>query len=127
MKDKDNTMFLLEMVVQTVGGMINEAIGIYEEEEVAQKYLEEALQIFSSPSVVFNILPVPVNVKPPIFEMTKQSGATADMAIAVDLYSLYNDGIIEQMVDEDGCFSYQLSRKYQGALEDFMGKGLDFG
>ena len=119
-------MFILEMVVQTAGGMINEPIGIYEKEEEAQEYLEEALRIFATPSVVFNILQVPVNIRPPILDVQKKSNVTAGIAIAADLYTLYNDGIIEQMVDEDGSFSYQLSRKYQGTLEDFIEKGLDF-
>lgn len=123
---KEDMMFILEMVVQTAGGMINEPIGIYEKEEEAQEYLEEALRIFATPSVVFNILQVPVNIRPPILDVQKKSNVTADIAIAADLYTLYSDGIIEQMVDEDGSFSYQLSRKYQGTLEDFIEKGLDF-
>ena len=123
--DNEDVMFVLEMVIQTAGGMVNEPIGIYDTMEEANEWLEEAKQVFNS-TVVFNVLPVPCNVKPPILDIEgKAKNTTGDLMVGLELYELYEAGIIQQMVDEDGCFSYQLSNKHQATLEKFISKGFE--
>ena len=122
---KEDMMFVLEMVIQTAGGMVNEPIGIYDTEEQANGWLEEASKVFNS-TVVFNVLPVPCNVKPPILDIEKNAkDSTSDLMIGMELYELYEGGIIQQMVEEDGSFSYQLSNRHQATLEKFISRGFE--
>jgi hypothetical protein len=122
---KEDMMFVLEMVIQTAGGMVNEPIGIYDTEEQASEWLEEASKVFNS-TVVLNVLPVACNVKPPILDIeSKAKNTTGDLMVGLELYELYEAGIIQQMVDEDGCFSYQLSNKHQATLEKFISRGFE--
>ena len=118
-----DTVFLLEMVVQTATGMINEPIGAYENEEDCQKYLQEAQSVFNS-SVVFNVIPMKINERPPILEIEKSRQSPSDLMIGLELFELYDIGVIEQMVDENGDFSYQLSNKSQAALEKMISKNF---
>lgn len=114
-----NYIFVLEMMIQTIDGMLNEPIGAYSTEENAQEWLEKAQQRFASDSVVFNIIPVKLDDKPPILEISDE---VMDKGVAYQLVELYNKDIFDQMVDEDGNFTYQLKGKYQKGMEKAMSK-----
>ena len=112
-------IFILEMMINTVDGVMNEPIGAYSTEEEAQSWLEEAQQRFTADSVVFNIIPVKLDDKPPILEITEE---VMDKSVAYQLIELYNKEIFDQMVEEDGSFTYQLKGKYQKIMEKAMSR-----
>tara|TARA_B100002019_G_scaffold293174_1_gene319143 strand:+ start:302 stop:670 length:369 start_codon:yes stop_codon:yes gene_type:complete len=112
-------IFILEMMVQTIDGMINEPIGAYSTEEEAQKWLEAAHDRFTADTVVFNIIPVKLDDKPPVLEFSEEM---MDKSVAHQLFDLYDKDVFEQMVDEDGNFTYQLKGKYQKSMEKIMSK-----
>ena len=110
-------IFILEMMIQTIDGVMNEPIGAFSTEEEAQTWLEEAQQRFTADTVVFNVIPVKMDEKPPILEITDE---VIDKGIAYQLAELYNKDIFDQMVEEDGSFTYQLKGKYQKIMETAM-------
>lgn len=112
-------IFILEMMVQTIDGVINEPIGAYSTEEEAQKWLEAAHDRFTAETVVFNIIPVKVDDKPPILEFSEEM---MDKSVAHQLFDLYDKDVFEQMIDEEGNFTYQLKEKYQKGMEKIMSK-----
>ena len=61
----DDYIYILEMMVQTIDGTMNEPIGAYSTEEEAQKWLEASHDRFTADTVVFNIIPVKLDDKPP--------------------------------------------------------------
>ena len=85
----------------------------------AQEWLEKAQRGLPADSVVFNIIPVKLDDKPPILEISDE---VMDKSVAYQLFELYNKDIFEQMVDEDGNFTYQLKGKYQKGMEKIMSK-----
>ena len=120
----DDYIYILEMMVQTIDGMMNEPIGAYSTEEEAQKWLENAHDRFTADTVVFNIIPVKLDDKPPILELTEDF---LEKSVANQLVELYNKDIFEQMVEEDGSFTYQLKAKYQKNMESAISKNLKRG
>jgi len=114
-------VYLLEMVVQTLEGIINEPIGIYTTEQECNKWLNEAQKTFDD-NVVFNVLPIELDKKPPILDISK---SLTDKGIAFQLIELYNKDVFEQMVEPDGTFCYQLKGKYKSALEKIISKRFD--
>lgn len=120
----DDYIYILEMMVQTIDGMMNEPIGAYSTEEEAQRWLEAAHDRFTSDTVVFNIIPVKLDDKPPILELTEDF---LEKGLAYQLVELYNKDVFEQMVEEDGSFTYQLKAKYQKNMESAISKNLKRG
>ena len=84
------------MMVQTIDGMINEPIGAYSTEEEAQKWLEAAHDRFTADTVVFNIIPVKLDDKPPVLEFSEEM---MDKSVAHQLFDLYDKDVFEQMVN----------------------------
>ena len=117
-------VYILEMMVQTIDGIMNEPIGVFTEEDDAAKWLEESKKIFTSETVVFNILPQQLDTKPPLLEITSE---VKDKSVAYQLAELYDKDVFEQMVEEDGTFSYQLKSKYQNYMEKYIAKRFDRG
>ena len=112
-------IYIVEMLIQTIDGMVNEPIGAYTTEEEAVKWLKEAQETFKSDTVVMNILPLQLDRKPPMLEMTK---SILDSGVAYQLVELYNKDVFDQMVEEDGSFTYQLKARYQKGMETAMSK-----
>jgi len=115
-------VYILEMVIQTVDGIVNEPIGVFSEEEDAEKWMIECQENFKSSTVMFNILPYQMDVKPPLLEMTE---GVMDKTVAYQLAELYDKDVFEQMVESDGTFSYQLKSKYQNCMENYIAKKFD--
>lgn len=115
----NNYIYVLEMMVQTIDGVMNEPIGGYSTEEEAQRWLEEAQDRFTSDTVIFNIIPMKLDEKPPILEISEE---VMDKGVGYQLVELYNKDIFEQMVEEDGSFTYQLKGKYQKIMEKAMSR-----
>ncbi len=112
-------IYILEMTVQTIDGMINEPIGAFSTEKNAQKWLKKAQDTFVSETVIFSILPLKLDGKPPILEISEE---ITSRGVAHQLCELYNKDVFDQMVEEDGTFTYQVKRKYQNSMEKTMSR-----
>jgi len=115
-------IYILEMVVQTIDGTMNEPLGAYSSEKEAEQWLKRAQKTFVSENVVFNILPLDIDKKPPILSLSEQ---VKERGMIYQLIELYDRGIFEQMVEQDGSFSYQLKDKYKNSLEKIISKRFD--
>ena len=82
------------MMIQTIDGVLNEPIGAFTEEEEADKWLEECKKCFSNNTTAFSILPIEVDTKPPLLEITSE---ISEKNIAYQLTELYNQGIRGKM------------------------------
>ena len=112
-------IYILEMTVQTIDGMINEPIGAFSTEKNAQEWLKKAQDTFVSETVIFSVLPIKMDGKPPILEISQE---VIDRGVAYQLSELYNKDVFDQMVEEDGTFTYQIKRKYQSGMEKTMSR-----
>lgn len=117
-------VYILEMMVQTIDGIVNEPIGVFTSEEEAGDWLKECQNTFKTETVVFSILPQQLDAKPPLLEMTQ---TIHDSSVGHQLVDLYHKDVFEQMIESDGSFSYQLKPKYQNCMEKYIGKRFDKG
>jgi hypothetical protein len=117
-------VYILEMMVQTIDGIVNEPIGVFTSEEDADKWMKECQDTFKSDTVIFSILPQELDAKPPLLEMTQ---TVHDSSVGHQLLELYNKDVFEQMIESDGSFSYQLKPKYQNCLEKYIARRIDRG
>jgi hypothetical protein len=47
-------VYILEMMVQTIDGIVNEPIGVFTSEEDADKWMKECQDTFKSDTVIFS-------------------------------------------------------------------------
>ena len=118
-KKMSDYIYILEMTVETIDGMINEPIGAFSTEKNAQKWLKKAQDTFTSKNIVLSVLPVQLDSKPPILEISEE---VIDRGVGYQLTELYNKDVFDQMVEEDGTFTYQVKRKYQNSMEKTMSR-----
>jgi hypothetical protein len=112
-------LWLLELVINTENnGYVNEPIGIYTSREKAILYSKKVTSGFESKAEC-NVLPIFLDEAPPILDFIKQ---TKKDALGEGLYSLYEIGAFEQMVEADGSFSYSLKKDFQTKLENVISK-----
>ena len=112
-------IYILEMTIETIDGIVNEPIGAFSTEKNAQKWLKKAQDTFVSENVVLSVLPVKLDSKPPILEISEE---VIDRGVGYQLTELYNKDVFDQMVEEDGTFTYQVKRKYQNSMEKTMSR-----
>jgi|TARA_R100000479_G_C6293730_1_gene167591 hypothetical protein len=118
----DNYVFIVEMVIQTFEGQVNEPIGVYSTEEEASGWISKAQEMFTSGAVVFNMLPIEMDAEPPLLKLTK---SFVKDTLAMQLVEMYDRDVFEQMVDEKGNFTYQLKDKYKKTMEKLMLERFD--
>ena len=112
-------VYILEMMIQTIDGVLNEPIGVFTDEKDADKWLKECKKCFSNKTTAFSVLPIEMDIKPPLLEMTSE---ISEKNIGHQLAELYNQDIFEQMIEPDGSFSYQIKDKYKSSMEKAMGR-----
>jgi len=118
---KNKPVYILEIVINTQhNGYVNEPIGVYSSEEKADFFMRKAISGFES-KVECNILPVFLDEAPPILEYVKEA---KEDAVNEVLYSLYEAGAFEQMVEPDGSFSYSLKKDFQSSLEKTISRRI---
>lgn len=123
-KEGKITLYLLEMIIDNEDTVVCEPIGIYSSFDLANKYLDKVhglLAVASNKTVVLNVLKFDLDDKPQVLE----NKTVLNDVIAEQLYSLYSSNILEQMIDTDGTFSYQLTKKYKKLLEKVIDKQQD--
>lgn len=120
---KSKPVWILELVIRTEdGAYINEPIGVYSSETIANRYLDMVMsKIFNKSNIECSLIPVFLDEAPPMLEIIEESTAgITNKAI----YELYNIGAFEQMVEPDGTFSYVLTKDFKNNLEKAISKNI---
>ena len=116
-----NVVWFLELLIKTHGdGFVSEPIGAFSTEKEAYKYLKKANDKFG-PDTECSLIPIFLDESPPILEYANQ---TKEEVTGEVLYSLYKNGVLEQMVEEDGTFSYYLGADFQSSLEKTISRRI---
>ena len=74
-------------------------------------------------TISFNILRFDMNDKPSILKMKD----VAMQFIGEELFGMFQQGMLEQMVEPDGSFSYVVTDKFKAPLEDAITRFHDEG
>ena len=113
-KDKKMTVYLLEMLITTSERIVSEPLGVYDTMKKAKMQMKKVEKIRpESENVSFSILKFEMNDKPSILKMKE----IAMQFIGEELFGMFQQGMLEQMVEPDGSFSYVVTDKFKAPLE----------
>ena len=108
------TVYLLEMLITVPDRVVSEPLGVYDTMKKAKMQMKKVEKIRpEAESVSFNIVKFEMNEKPSILKMKE----VAMQYIGEELFMMFHQGMLEQMVEPDGSFSYVVTDKFKGALE----------
>ena len=109
------TVYILEMMITATDRVVTEPLGVYDTMRKAKINLNKVEKIRpETESVSFNIVKFEMNEKPSILKMKE----VAMQYIGEELFMMFHQGMLEQMVEPDGSFSYVVTDKFKGALEN---------
>ena len=106
--------YILEMLITTNSQIVSAVLGTYDSAEKAEDFAEKMRHLRpESQDVSFNVLPFVLNDNPSLLKIKE---------IAKDFYGeellrMYKHGILDQMVNPDGSFSYVVTDSFKNALE----------
>ena len=108
------TVYILEMMITATDRVVTEPLGVYDTMRKAKINLNKVQKIRpETESVSFNIVKFEMNEKPSILKMKE----VALQFIGEELFGMFQQGMLEQMVEPDGSFSYVVTDKFKGPLE----------
>jgi len=114
-KDRKMTVYLLEMLITSPDRVVSEPLGVYDTMRKAKSHMEKVERLRpESESVSFNILKFEMNDKPSILKMKE----IAMQYIGEELFMMFQQGMLEQMVEPDGSFTYVVTDKFKKPLEN---------
>jgi len=106
--------YILEMLITNNSQIVSEVLGVYDSIEKAEKFAEKMRNLRpESHDVSFNVLPFALNDSPSLLKIKE---------IAKDFYGeellrMYQHGILDQMINTDGSFSYVVTDNFKNVLE----------
>ena len=113
-KDKKMTVYLLEMLITTTDRIVSEPLGVYDTMKKAKSHMQKVEKLRpETETISFNILRFDMNDKPSILKMKD----VALQFIGEELFGMFQQGMLEQMVEPDGSFSYVVTDKFKAPLE----------
>lgn len=107
-------VYILEMMITSPERVVTEPLGVYDTMEQANINLD--LVRNSRPETLdisYNIIKFEVNEAPSILKIKEK----AMQCIGYELLEMFHQGMLEQMVEADGTFSYVVTDRFKGALE----------
>ena len=108
------TVYLLEMLITTPDRIVSEPLGVYDTMRKAKSQMQKIQKVRpESENLSFSILKFEMNDKPSILKMKE----IAMQYIGEELFGMFQQGMLEQMVEADGSFSYVVTDKFKGSLE----------
>lgn len=108
------TVYLLEMLITTPDRIVSEPLGVYDTMRKAKSQMQKIEKIRpESENLSFSILKFEMNDKPSILKMKE----VALQFIGEELFGMFQQGMLEQMIEPDGSFSYVVTDKFKGPLE----------
>ena len=123
-KDKKMTVYLLEMLITTTDRIVSEPLGVYDTMKKAKSHMQKVEKLRpETETISFNILRFDMNDKPSILKMKD----VALQFIGEELFGMFQQGMLEQMVEPDGSFSYVVTDKFKRPLEDAITRFHDEG
>lgn len=112
-------LYLLELIISTADRIVCEPLGIYDSNKLAKENLKKLEKVRpSSDSFEYNIVSFTLNNSPSILK-------AKDMAMEFfgdELLNMYQSGMIDQMIEPDGSFSYVITGQFKTALEKAMAR-----
>lgn len=93
-----------------------EPIGVYSSLENAVKYINE-LKKFNS-TYVFDVLEYEVDCAPHLLNFLNKEKESYENMIEEDIMNLMNQGLLDQLIGEDGHFYYSITEKGKKYLND---------
>ena len=107
------TVYLLEMLITVPDRVVSEPLGVYDTMKKAKNANEKVEKIRpESENVSFNIMKFEMNDKPSILKMKE----VAMQFIGEELFGMFQQGMLEQMVEPDGSFSYVVTDKFKSPI-----------
>jgi len=108
------TVYLLEMLITTTDRIVSEPLGVYDTMKKAKSHMQKVEKLRpETETISFNILRFDMNDKPSILKMKD----VALQFIGEELFGMFQQGMLEQMVEPDGSFSYVVTDKFKAPLE----------
>tara|TARA_Y100000004_G_C8608675_1_gene283750 strand:+ start:70 stop:444 length:375 start_codon:yes stop_codon:yes gene_type:complete len=108
------TVYLLEMMITTPDRVVCEPLGVYDTMKKAKSHLQKVQKVRpETENISFNIMRFEMNDKPSILKMKE----VAMQYIGEELFGMFQQGMLEQMVEPDGSFTYVVTDKFKTALE----------
>ena len=108
------TVYLLEMLITSQDRIVSEPLGVYNTMRKAKSNLEKIEKIRpETENISFNIMKFEMNDKPSILKMKE----IAMKYCGEELFNMFQQGMLEQMIEPDGTFSYVVTGKFKSALE----------
>ena len=118
------TVYLLEMLITTPDRIVSEPLGVYDTMKKAKSHMQKVEKLRpETETISFNILRFDMNDKPSILKMKD----VALQFIGEELFGMFQQGMLEQMVEPDGSFSYVVTDKFKAPLEDAITRFHDEG
>ena len=107
-------VYILEMMITAPDRVVTEPLGVYDTMRKAKINMNKVRD--SRPeteSISYNIMEFEMNEKPSILKMKE----IAMQYIGEELFGMFQQGMLEQMVEADGSFSYVVTDKFKSSLE----------
>lgn len=103
-------MHYVIIAISTYNDTVNvEPIGVYSSLENAVKYINE-LKKFNS-VYVFDVLEYEVDCAPHLLKFLNKEKESYENMIEEDIINLMNQGLLDQLIGEDGHFYYSITEK----------------
>ena len=107
-------VYILEMMITAPDRVVTEPLGVYDTMRKAKINMNKVRD--SRPeteSISYNIMEFEMNENPSILKMKE----IAMQYIGEELFGMFQQGMLEQMVEPDGSFTYVVTDKFKGSLE----------
>lgn len=103
-------MFYVIIMISNQSDTISvEPIGVYSSLKNAMKYINELKNI--NPYYVYDILEYEVDKEPLILNFLKKEKESYEKMLEEDIINLMKQGLIDQLVGEDGHFYYSITKE----------------
>ena len=109
-----SAVYILEMMITAPDRVVTEPLGVYDTMRKAKINMNKVRD--SRPeteNISYNIMEFKLNEKPSILKMKE----IAMQYIGEELFGMFQQGMLEQMVEPDGSFTYVVTDKFKTALE----------
>jgi hypothetical protein len=121
---KDTTVYIIVMIEEYKDALNIEPVAVYSSLEKALDWVDELEDkvLMKNDNAIFDVLEYELDAKPLLLEFMekmkeKKDKTTEDMVTKV-LKSMMDEGLVEQLIGEDGRFYYELTKDGKLMAED---------
>lgn len=95
-----------------------EPIGVYTDLETALEYVVKLEDMVSNKDAMFDVFEFELNSKPLMLELLEEKQKSIEDAISESIVELMQEGMVDQLIGEDGRFYYTLTELGKKAQEN---------